>query len=365
MTPMTPAPLPLPRYDPRQSYDWNYQHAPLQANAGTVNSLTVSSVRGAPWDFCGLKVDSPLGVAAGPLLNGRWVLYYASLGFDVLTYKTVRTVARASYDPPNLQPVHASASLHGSDHRLPSDDAMRGSWAVSFGMPSRDPAVWRADVAATRKAMPVGKVLSVSVVATPQREWTTDQLAEDYATCARWAVDSGADCVEANFSCPNVASCDGDLYQRPTDAEHVAARLRAAVGARPLLVKLGHVPDGALADELLSALAPHVDGLVMVNTVAARVTGAGGEPMFGGQKRGIAGDAIREAALAQVRLFAGLVHERRLRTQIIGVGGISSATHVTQFLAAGCRGVQLATAAMLDPEVALSIRRELAPPQRA
>ena len=35
----------------------------------------------------------------------------------------------------------------------------------------------------------------------------------DYAQCARWAVESGADCVEANFSCPNVATCDGQLYQ--------------------------------------------------------------------------------------------------------------------------------------------------------
>ena len=35
------------------------------------------------WDFCGLPVDSPLGVPAGPLLNGDWCLYYASLGFDV------------------------------------------------------------------------------------------------------------------------------------------------------------------------------------------------------------------------------------------------------------------------------------------
>ena len=50
------------------------------------------------WQFCGLPVNSPLGVAAGPLLNGRWCLYYASLGFDVLTYKTVRSRRRECYD---------------------------------------------------------------------------------------------------------------------------------------------------------------------------------------------------------------------------------------------------------------------------
>ena len=45
--------------------------------------------------FCGIPVQSPLGIPAGPLLNSRWLLYYASLGFDVLTYKTVRSSARA------------------------------------------------------------------------------------------------------------------------------------------------------------------------------------------------------------------------------------------------------------------------------
>ena len=41
--------------------------------------------------FLGHSLFAPIGVAAGPLLNGAWCLHYASLGFDLLTYKTVRT----------------------------------------------------------------------------------------------------------------------------------------------------------------------------------------------------------------------------------------------------------------------------------
>ena len=48
---------------------------------------------------------------------------------------------------------------------------------MSFGMPSRPPEVWRADVEATRKRLPPGKVLSVSVVASPEPGWTEEQLA--------------------------------------------------------------------------------------------------------------------------------------------------------------------------------------------
>ena len=58
----------LPRYDARQSYDWNYRHAPAPAE------VEVPAVPGE-WRFCGLPVGSPLGVPAGPLLNGAWCLY--------------------------------------------------------------------------------------------------------------------------------------------------------------------------------------------------------------------------------------------------------------------------------------------------
>src|SRR5207302_2972516 len=83
-----------PRYDDRRTYEWNYEHAPEPLPA------EIPPVPGR-WDYCGLPVASPLGIAAGPLLNGRWILYCASLGFDVLTYKTVRSSARACYAMPN------------------------------------------------------------------------------------------------------------------------------------------------------------------------------------------------------------------------------------------------------------------------
>ncbi|MEE3284071.1 MAG: hypothetical protein VX311_05770, partial [Planctomycetota bacterium] len=67
-------------YDRLQSYQWNYDHVPAVAE------VAMPEMPGA-WTFCGRPCRSPLGVPAGPLLNGKWVLYYASLGFDVLTYK--------------------------------------------------------------------------------------------------------------------------------------------------------------------------------------------------------------------------------------------------------------------------------------
>ena len=341
----------LPRYDPRQTYDWNYTHAPAPVPHDE------PPVPGS-WDFCGLPVNSPLGIAAGPLLNGKWILYYAALGFDVLTYKTVRSRHRDSYAQPNLQPVE-DARLRGGDASSRAGEQMRGSWAVSFGMPSKSPDIWRADIESTRQALSRHKLLSVSVVATPDPHWNADDLADDFARCAQWAVESGADAVEANFSCPNVASADAQLYQQPEMAGRVAARLRAAVGRTPLLLKIGHVTDEAQAAALVSAVSPHGDALVMVNCISAQVIDNQQRPLFEGQRRGIAGDGIREAALEQIALFGRIVRQSGSKLRLVGVGGIATAELVRAHLNAGAHAVQLATSAMLDPGVGLEIRPAL------
>jgi dihydroorotate dehydrogenase len=342
----------LPRYDRSQTYRWNYDHAP-----DVPDNVDVAPVPGQ-WTFCGRRVPSPLGIPAGPLLNGRWILYYAALGFDVLTYKTTRSAPRECYPLPNLVPVQ-TAALDGGERSLPFSDVMDSTWAVSFGMPSMEPGVWQADVEWTRRHLPREKILVVSVVASAQPDWTLDDLAADYARCARWAAESGADCVEVNFSCPNVATRDGQLYQQADAAGLVAQQVRDAISSLPLIIKIGHLTREPAAAALLEAIAPAATAISMTNCLVATVAGPDG-PLFGGQARGIGGEAIRPASVNQVRLFANLIRERRLTIKLIGVGGIFTAAHAREYLAAGAESVQLATAAMLDPLVGCQIRRALA-----
>jgi dihydroorotate dehydrogenase len=224
-------------------------------------------------------------------------------------------------------------------------------------MPSMEPDVWRADVEWTRSRLPKEKILCVSVVASIQPGWTEDEFADDFARCAGWAVASGADCVETNFSCPNVSTKDGQLYQRPAMAARVAHRVRDAIGSTPYLIKIGFVDDDRQAADLIESLAPCADALVMTNAIVATVCEPeSGAPLFDGQPRGIGGEAIRAASVEQVRRFAALARQRGLSTRMIGVGGISQASHVRDYLAAGAETVQLATAAMVDPSVACRIR---------
>jgi dihydroorotate dehydrogenase (NAD+) catalytic subunit len=342
----------LPKYDPTRTYLWNYDNAPEPVE------LDIPALAGN-WSFLGMTVTSPLGIPAGPLLNGKWCRYYASLGFDALTYKTVRSRERACYSLPNLQPVAASELADGEQVLSPTNE-MRGSWAVSFGMPSKSPNFWRADVEQTRHQLPSNKRLVVSVVGTEQPDWDIDDLAADYAQCARWAVESGADAVELNFSCPNVCTSDGQLYQDPVSAQHVVQVVRDSVPTAPVIIKIGHLAHAADAAALVAAIGGVANALSMVNCITARVTDEFRGRLFDGAPRGIAGEAIRRAAVNQVALFRDEIRRSGVPLELIGVGGIATAQHVLDHLDAGAHSVQIATAAMLNPSIAIQIRSDLA-----
>jgi dihydroorotate dehydrogenase (NAD+) catalytic subunit len=346
----------LPKYQINESYDWNYQNAPEPVQK------EIPQVAGT-WDYCGLAVDSPLGIPAGPLLNGKWCLYYASLGFDILTYKTVRSDKHPCYALPNLVPVDAT-SLSGSELELSCSNSMKGSWAVSFGMPSAHPDVWRKDIEETKTKLPTGKLLSVSVVGTIQAGWGIHELAKDYEQCVRWAIDAGADAVETNFSCPNVSTCDGQLYQQTEDAKIVAQCVKETSKQKPYSVKIGYVHSVEQAKELLTSIGKYVDAIAMTNSIATQVRDQD-TLLFHGEKRGICGDAIRSESVKQTRLFADLAKELDLPISFIGVGGVSHAEHVQEYLNAGASTVHLATAAMTDPEIAIKIKQSLSDYSRA
>jgi dihydroorotate dehydrogenase (NAD+) catalytic subunit len=340
-------------YDWRETYDWNYAQVP-----DVTAPLELPAIPGT-WQFCGLPVASPLGIPAGPLLNSRWIRYYAALGFDVLTYKTVRSTWRASHPRPNLVPVATTqlATEPGACRVAQAGESF-DSWAISFGMPSQAPEIWREDVRRARQALGPGQRLVVSVVASPTDGASMTDIALDYAQCARWAAEAGADAVEANLSCPNVSSAEGDLYRHPSAAAEVVREMRAALGPLPLILKVGLFDDDVSRGAFCESVAEQATAISTTNTIRARVTGPGTAPCFDGQTRGIGGGAIRERCLQELVQWRRLVDAAGGRLQLISVGGVATATDVRRRLNAGAHHVQLATAAMCDPAVAIRIRRD-------
>ena len=117
-----------------RSYSWNYSHVP-----------TLPRVRRLPHGRGGKLFDrqlnSGLGIASGPLLNSKWIEGYARLGYDVLTYKTVRSMAAPAHALPNIRPVENHEHAAVATRRSQTNG--HPTLAVSMGMPSAEPDVWR------------------------------------------------------------------------------------------------------------------------------------------------------------------------------------------------------------------------------
>src|SRR3989475_7390724 len=119
-----------------RSYSWNYSHSPTLPRVRRVPS-------GPGGKFLDHPLNSPIGIAAGPLLNSKWVEAYSRVGFDVLTYKTVRSMATPAHALPNIRPVENREHAAIATRKTQIDS--QPTLAVSLGMPSAEPEVWRKD----------------------------------------------------------------------------------------------------------------------------------------------------------------------------------------------------------------------------
>jgi dihydroorotate dehydrogenase (NAD+) catalytic subunit len=341
-----------------RTYLWNYEHGPA------VGDAPVAIPTGQWKEFLGVPVRSRIGIAAGILLNSRWIEAYARLGFDILTYKTVRSAARPCYPLPNwvyVEPPRSGSDVaHTLEKRPPAGSAVTS--AVCFGMPSMEPAVWRADVRKARRALRRGKLLIVSVVGTPLPGLAggpaaKEQLAADFVRCARWAAEAGADAVEANFSCPNVESLEGSVYQDRRFARELVGQIRAALPSTPLLVKAGRFAGPSAVHRFQDAVEGIAHAIVIVNGVQHRVIGPDGRSVFPGHERvGVIGSGIHAAALSDVRAAVARARRTGLATQVVAVGGVLDAAAAADFFDAGAAAVLSGGGAALDPLLAVKLK---------
>jgi dihydroorotate dehydrogenase len=340
-------------YDIQQTYQYNYDRGP--AFAGPAKRVPAGTMK----KFLGLDVRSRLGISAGILLNSKWVLGYAQRGFDILTYKTVRTSYRACYEPPNWVFVEADEGEGAvyATKRLPQDPAQISS-AVCFGMPSMAPQTWREDVQRAKAALPAGKVLIVSVVATPDDDAKPRDVADDFAQCAAWAAEAGADVIEANLSCPNVCSKEGSIYTDAQLSRTVASAIRKSIGAKPLLLKAGQFPDSTRLRGFLKFVNGIADGITLVNAVSRPVLHSNGRPVFGDLfvKAGVIGRGIHKCCVENVKRAAEIIRGENLKLTLVGVGGVATEMDVQDFFEAGAEAVLLGSSPMYMPDIAAEMK---------
>ena len=171
--------------------------------------------------------------------------------------------------------------------------------------------------------------------------------AGDYAaTCEQLDVQETVSAIELNLSCPNVE-------EAPETAAQLVAAARA-VTSKPLYAKLSPA-TWDIAESARAVVASGADGLSLVNTIRGlAVDPAGRRPRLARGAGGYSGPALKPIALACVWSCANAVD-----VPIVGMGGISTADDVREFVSVGATAIALGTALFSDPWAPNRMRGEL------
>lgn len=328
-----------PLYDIEKSYLQNLHDGPLFH--GEIPKRVRSK---KPLDLLGKKIASPLGVASGPLLDSKWVLLAARLGFDVLVYKTIRSYFSPSHPVPNM--LHLSPRLAEIMEVQDEPSFQMSSLTVtnSFGNPSMSPDYLRDDIAKARKGLDADQMLIVSVYG------CTD---EEYRAAIALAKEAGAEAIELNYSCPNIAG--KAQYEDPSEIARLTPLLVKAAHPLPVIIKAGYIEEPLLKDVLVATAKSGAHGFSAINTLKRKVVKKDGSPALGPNRpfSGICGAPIRPYALDMMKRAFSINREEKLGLTLMGVGGIVDSTHFDDFLNSGCQIALSASGMMWDPLIAM------------
>jgi len=346
-----------PFYDPARTYLENFERGPFSFFA----QPGIYEQTGEPrYSFLGHEIYLPLGIPAGPLLNGRFVKAALDKGFDIPVYKTVRTRRYPAHEWPNVLAVKPKGDLGLGAETLVGSESYTEPLSItnSFGVPSFDPEFWQPDIADAAAHARRGQVVVASFQGTSAGNGDVAAYIEDFALAARLLKETGVKVIEANLSCPNEGTANLLCFDVER-ARQVVEHIRETIGSLPLVIKIAYFRDDERLRALLHEVGSLVDGIAAINTLPAQIVDEGGAQALPGEGRlrsGVCGRSIRWAGLAMTGRLARLRAEMGLRFSIIGVGGLSDAADYGAYREAGADAAMTATAAMWNPRLAQEIK---------
>jgi dihydroorotate dehydrogenase (NAD+) catalytic subunit len=164
----------------------------------------------------------------------------------------------------------------------------------------------------------------------------------------------GIAAYELNVSCPNTQHGGIQFGSDPRSLDEVVTTCKR-FSQRPLIVKLS--PNVTSIGQMAHvAQESGADAISLVNTfVAMSIDVDTRKPRIANVTAGLSGPAIKPIAVRMVYEAS-----KSVQIPIIGMGGISTATDVIEFMLAGASAVQVGTASYWDPRATEKIVTELA-----
>ena len=159
--------------------------------------------------------------------------------------------------------------------------------------------------------------------------------------------------IEVNVSCPNIHKGGMSFGTDPILVEKITKAVKS-VTKKPIFIKLSpNVTDIVVIAQ--AAQSGGADGISLINTLlGARFDLKTGKPIIKNIMGGFSGPAIKPVAL---RMVYQVYQECRL--PIIGIGGISCAEDVIEFMSAGATAIQVGSENCRNPYVCKEIIENL------
>ncbi len=359
-----------PFYNPEKSYEENFKDGPFGAFAEIPKgkdspSPSEKKSPSLKYDFLDLKINSPFGIPAGPLLNSNFCRGAFQKGFDICVYKTVRSASFPCHPYPNVLSVKVEGDLtyEKAQSKLVADNNYSEPISItnSFGVPSKDPKVWQEDVKKAVSYAGSGQVLILSFMGTVKENQTAEEFIADYVLAAGQALKTGAKVLETNLSCPNIGN-EGLVCYNLDMTERICRAIRKEIGNTPLILKVGYYKNDADIEKLANIASRYAQAISAINTISVEVVDKEGNQALPGKNRlrsGVCGASIKWAGLEMVKKLNKIREKIGADFKIIGVGGVMTPEDFFEYKSAGADFVMSATGAMWNPYLAKEIKEKL------
>lgn len=309
----------------------------------------------------GYDVMTPIGIPACPfVVNARGLKLAIDLGYDVITWKTIRSNATQARPYPQVsllknQPIIDFDAPMITTHRTPQS-ADELAFSVSIGNASHELAWVQEEMHKGRACIQPGQLFISSIygVGDTQRE-----IIDDFVFLACAVKDAGAHAVEANLSCPNVG---GVLYKNEELVGAICSAIVRAIGDTPLTIKLGMFDSFEhMQIVLLAAARAGVRGITAINAIGMNIVDEQGKEFYPGRPHaGVCGVPVRPHALQFIADARKISNVHGLQFTILGCGGITQPEHFDLFFHAGADAALSAAGAMHYPYLAHDYATRLA-----
>jgi dihydroorotate dehydrogenase (NAD+) catalytic subunit len=182
----------------------------------------------------------------------------------------------------------------------------------------------------------------------------SSESVEDFAALAEELSVPDVDVIEANISCPTRNLTGGNFAMHEEHTRKVIHAIRAKT-TKPLWVKLspnaGDIVSIARAAEEAGA-----DCLVIANTfLALKIRTDNFRPALGNKFGGLVSPALKPIVMRMVYQCA-----KAVKIPVIGIGGVTRAEDVVEYMLAGASAVGIGYAAFRNPTALVTIIDDLA-----